>query len=225
MRAKTDARPAVGGAEGSTCFYPGDQDHSRQRNCRGRCDPSFSPPEGNGGISCPVGTRTGLQVKQLGESSSLVTKKLDFARKTSLLLKTNTFTYSKSICLMRNEHKMYFLHYGIAACAAANTLPCPCFQGGQIRGLRSHLTQENTGAKKNTCWAKTICEPPKKKHHTPKPIYSKFKLQTRNSLLYCRVQNVHTYLYDALCGGGGGVCKTFSQVQSCTSQTARYHYS
>lgn len=126
-----------------------------------------------------------------------------------MLLKTNTFTYSKSIFLMRNEHKMYFLHYGIAACAAANTLPCPCFQGGQIRGLRNHMTQENTGAKKNTCWAKTICESPK----TPPPNLYIPNSSYKREILFCTVgSKMYTHTFMMLYVGG----KIFSRVQSCT---------
>lgn len=80
---------------------------------------------------------------------------------------------------MSSEHKVSFSHCVISARAVAKCTFLPTFQVGQIGGLRSPKTQENTEVKKNTCWVKKI------------RVHFKFMLQKRNSLLYCRIQNVH----------------------------------
>lgn len=72
-----DRRTAVDGAEGSTCFYPGDSGHSRH----GKMPLFLLATRGQQRDFLPSGHQKGLQVKQLGEGSPLVTKKWEFARK------------------------------------------------------------------------------------------------------------------------------------------------
>lgn len=133
----------------------GDKDNSR-------CDHSFLPPGGNGGIFCPAGTITCLQVEQLGENSSLDTLLEDW------LLQGEIIVFKKKHIYASRKH---FSHESwiqdvfptlrnFCLCSCKYTF-MPIFQVGQIRGPRIHMTQENTGVKKNTRWTKKIPELPK----------------------------------------------------------------
>lgn len=145
------------------------------------------------GFPAPAGTRTRLQVKQMGKSHSLVytTQKLDFTGTDDCFQKDTHLRIPKEFFLWVLNTGCYFLHYVISACAVGKHTFMLLFQVEQIRGLRSHImTQENTGGKKSTFDQENT-------RITNRHLHSKCKLQKRNSSLsYGRIQNAHTYRHD-----------------------------
>lgn len=110
----------------------------------------------------PAGTITCLQVKQLGESSSLDTLLEDWLLQGEIIVfkKKHIYAFRKHFSHESWLQDVFPALCNFCLCSCKYTF-MPIFQVGQIRGPRSRMTQENTGIKKNTCWTKKIPEFPK----------------------------------------------------------------